>query len=236
KNPELQSISLEPSDGGGWESDSCPDATVYKSVTDRVITLANVVAEAVTKKYPDKYIGLYAYNEHSPPPTIKVHPHVIPSIATSFIRGGFTLDQLLSGWSEKAERIGIREYYGVYGWDRDLPGRARGSSLEYLKTTLPHFYEKGTRFLSAESSDSWGPNGLGYYIASRLMWDTGEAANAEQLKADFLQKSFGPAQEPMAEFYRLIDGSNKPLLSADLIGRMYRQLDEALQSTQDAAV
>lgn len=236
KNPELQSISLDPSDGGGWESDSCKDAQVYKSVTDRVITLANVVAEAVTKKYPDKFIGLYAYNEHSPPPTIAVHPRVIPSIATSFIRGGFTLDELFAGWSEKATHLGVREYYSVSTWDRDLPGRARGSNLDYLKRTITDFNNKKSRFLTAEASDNWGPNGLGYYIAARLMWDTSEAANVEALTQDFLSKAFGTAKEPMGEFYRLIDGSNKPLLSNDLIGRMYRHLEKARQSTQDEAV
>ncbi len=236
QDPTLQSVSLDPSDGGGWESDSCKDAQVYKSITDRVITLANLVAEAVTKKYPDKFIGVYAYNQHSPPPTIKVHPRVIPSIATSFIRGGYTLDQLLAGWNEKAEQIGIREYYGVYSWSRDLPGKAWSANPQYLQNTLPHFHSKGARFLSAESSDSWGPNGLGYYIASRIMWDVKEASRIEELKADFLEKAFGSAREPMTEFYRLIDGSNRPLFSADLIGRMYRQLDKALQSTQDEAV
>src|SRR5690606_15433971 len=109
KNPNLQSVSMDPSDGGGWQSDSCPDATVYNSVTDRVVTLANLVAQGVNKQYPGKFVGMYAYNDHSPPPTIDVDPHVIPSIATSFIRGGYTLDELIDGWSKKAQRLGIRE-------------------------------------------------------------------------------------------------------------------------------
>jgi hypothetical protein len=236
KNPALQSISMEPSDGGGWESDSCPDDKVYKSITDRAVTLANLVAEAVAKKYSGKFIGMYAYSSHSPPPTIKVDPHVIPSIATSFISGGYTVDSLLAGWHQPAQWLGIREYYSVNTWDRDLPGRARGSNIEYLKTTIPHFYEEGARFLSAESSDNFGSNGLGYYIASRLMWHTADAAHVDEIKADFFEKAFGPAREPMEKFYILIDGSNKPLLSDDLIGRMYRQLNDALKLTTDAAI
>ena len=236
KNPDLQSISMEPSDGGGWESDSCPDVKVYKSVTDRAVSLANMVAEAIAKKYNGKFVGMYAYNEHSPPPTIKVNPQVIPSIATSFVRGGFTVDGLLSGWHKQAERLGIREYYSVNTWDRDLPGRARGSNIDYLTRTIPHFYDEGARFMTAESSDNFGSNGLGYYIATRLMWNTADAANVEAIKADFYEKAFGPAKAPMAKFYTLIDGSNKPLLSADLIGRMYRQLDEASKLTKDAAI
>jgi len=106
RSPNRDSISMEPSDGGGWESDSCPDAKVYKSVTDRAVTLANLVAQAVNKKYPGKFVGMYAYNEHSPAPTIKVDPHVIPSIATGFIHGGFSVDQLLEGWSKKSFTVG----------------------------------------------------------------------------------------------------------------------------------
>lgn len=236
KNPNQQSISMEPSDGGGWESDSCSDDKVYKSVTDRVVTLANLVAEAVAKKYTGKFIGMYAYSSHSPPPTIEVNPQVIPSIATSFISGGYTVDGLLAGWHQKAQRLGIREYYSVNTWDRDLPGRARGSNIEYLKTTIPHFNDEGARFLSAESSDNFGPNGLGYYIASRLMWHTADAAHVDDIKADFFEKAFGPAKAPMEKFYTLIDGSNKPLLSDDLIGRMYRQLNDASKLTTDAAI
>jgi hypothetical protein len=236
KDPTLQSVSLDPSDGGGWESDSCPDAKEIGSVTDRAITLANVVAEAVSRKYPDKFIGLYAYNEHSPPPTIKVHPRVVVSIATGFIRGGYSMDELLKGWSEKAKLLGIREYYSVRTWDNELPGRSRGSNLDYLAKTLPDFHAKNARFFTSETSDSWGMNGLGHYIAARLLWDVNQAQNIDALTNDFLEKAFGSAKKPMVEFYNLINGANKPLLSADLIGRLYRQLNEAMQSTPDAKV
>jgi hypothetical protein len=236
KSPAMHSISLDPSDGGGWESDSCRDAEVYNSVTDRVITLANEVAAAVEKKFPGKYIGVYAYSEHSPPPTIKVHPNVVVSIATAFITGGFTVDGLLDGWQKQGAMLGVREYYGVATWDHDLPGQARGGNLKYLQTSIPKFYSKGAHFISAESSDNWGPNGLGYYVASRLLWDVDEVAHVEEIKADFFDKAFGPAREPMAEYYRLIDGSRAPLLSDDLVGRMFRQLDLALQKTTDARI
>src|SRR5262249_10371755 len=42
--------------------------------------------------------------------------------------------------------------------------------------------------------------------------------------------------EPMTEFYRLIDGGNRPLLCDDLIGRMYRLLAEARKRTDDAKI
>jgi len=65
-DPTKQSASVDPSDGGNWCE--CAECAKLGSVTDRALTLANAVAEAVTKKHPDKYVGMYAYNEHSPPP------------------------------------------------------------------------------------------------------------------------------------------------------------------------
>jgi Domain of unknown function (DUF4838) len=233
-DPSAQSVSVDPSDGGGWCE--CEKCRALGSVSDRALLLANEVAAAVEKKYPGKYVGMYAYNEHSPPPSIRAHPRVVISVATGFIKGGYTVEQLMDGWARQGATLGVREYYGVNVWDRDLPGRARGSNIGYLKDTIPAFHKRGARFLSAESSDNWGPNGLGYYLAARMLWDVGEARKVEALVDDFLTKAFGSAREPMRAFYRLLDGGRKPLLSDDLIGRMYRLLADARKHTDDAQV
>ena len=46
---------------------------------------------------------------------------------------------------------------------------------------------------------------------------------------DFLEKSFGPAKQPMGQFYALIEGSNKSarLVFDDVLARMFRLLGEA---------
>lgn len=232
--PGLQSISLEPADGGAWCQ--CEECKKLGSISDRVVTLANEVAAALEQKFGDRFVGMYAYSQHSPPPSIKVHPRVIVSVATSFVNGGFTVDQLLAGWQKQAATLGIREYYSVNTWDRDLPGAARGGNLDYLRKTIPHFHQLGARFFSAESSDNWGPNGLGYYVAARLLWNPGEAERIPTLLEDFYDKAFGPAREPMRQFYQLLDGSHRPLVCDDLVGRMYRLLEQARQKTTDPHV
>lgn len=232
KNPEADSISVDPSDGGGWcECDACAK---LGSVTDHALLLANEVADAVTAQSPGRLVGMYAYNYHSPPPGIAAHPNVVISVATEFIKGGATLDEILSGWSAKAKMLGIREYYSVNTWDRDLPAAARGGNLDYLKRTIPAFHARGARFLSAEASDNWGPNGLGYYLAARMMWDVKEADRLDELVEDFLTRAFGPAKEPMREFYQQLDGSQPHLVLADQVGRMFRALDQA-RTAADAA-
>jgi hypothetical protein len=234
EHPEAQSVSVEPSDGGGWCE--CEQCKALGSISDRALLLANEVAEAVTARFPDKYVGMYAYSQHSPPPSIKVHPRVVIGVATGFISGGYTVDELLDGWRKQGATLGIREYYSVNTWDRDLPGAARASRPDYLKETVPHFHARGARFLSAESGDNWGPNGLGYYLAARMLWDVRAADRVDEIIADFLEKAFGPAREPMADFYRLLNGPRRPLLSDDLIGRLYRSLAEARRRSDDPAV
>lgn len=225
RNPAEDSVSMDPSDGGNWCE--CADCAAIGSVSDRALTLANVVAEAINERYDEKFVGMYAYNEHSPPPSIRAHPKVIISVATAFIRGGYTLDELLEGWQRQGATIGIREYLGVGTWDRDLPGRARGADLDYVTRTVPDFHAKGARWYSSESSDSWGPAGLGYFIAARLLWDIGEAEQLQATRERFISDCFGPAAATMDHFYALIDGAGNPLLTRDLIGRMYRHLSAA---------
>jgi hypothetical protein len=234
KTPAQDSISVDPSDGGGWcECEACAR---LGSVTDRALLLANEVAAAVNAEFPGKLVGMYAYNYHSPPPSIRPHPQVVISVATAFLKGGLTLEEILQGWSDHGTVLGIREYYSVNVWDRDLPGHARGANLDYLRRTIPAFHARGARYLSAESSDNWGPNGLGYYLAARMLWDVEEAGRLNALVDDFLARAFGTAQEPMAEFYRQLDGSRPRLVQDDQLGRMFRALDEAYRRTDAPAI
>lgn len=239
KNPNADSLSVEPSDGLGWCE--CADCAKLGSPSDRAVMLANEVATAVSAQHPGKWFGMYAYGAHVAPPQIDVHPRLVVSVATAFGSAGMTLDELMAGWKARGATLGMREYFGVHPWDRDVPGgaggwrSARGSDLAYLTRTIPHFHHHGARFFSAESSDNWGLSGLGYFLAARMMWDVHEATpeRVAALRADFLDRAFGRAREPMDRFYRLIDGARQPLLSEDLIGRMYRTLDEARRLASD---
>lgn len=234
-NPTMQSISMDPSDGGNWcECEAC---RAFGSVTDRALTLANEVADAINRLgLGRKFVGIYAYNQHSPPPTIRVHPNVVVSVATSFLRGGFTVEQLIEGWRAKGATLGIREYHDVFTWSHDLPRKARGGDLAYLAKTIPYFYRQGARFMNSENSDSWGANGLGYWITPRLLWNTALAEKLDTLVEDFLHHAFPKAETPMREFYRLLnlDKSTRP--ASDVVARMYRSLQAAYRLADDPKV
>lgn len=235
QNPEQETISLDPSDGDNWCQ--CAACAALGSVSDRVVLLASEAAAAINRLgLGDKYVGIYAYSMHSPPPQIDAHPHVIVSIATSFIRGGYTVEQLIEGWSARARIIGIRDYHDVHTWSRDLPRRARGGELRYLTEQIPYFYARGARFMNSENADSWGANGLGYWLSPILLWDVTAAERVDEYLEDFLAKSFGPAREPMREFYQLLNADRSPRSNEDLLARMYRHVAAARELTDDPAI
>ncbi len=235
EKPEEDCVSIDPSDGGGWcQCDAC---RAMGSPSDRALTLANEISAMLEAEFPGKYVAMYAYNEHSPPPTISARARVIINCATAFIRGGYTIETIIAGWkAQGVQQFGIREYYGVNTWDRDRPHAGRGADLQYLARTIPQFHAQGARFLSAESSDGWGPKGLGYYLATRMLWDVKEAQNVEQRVDDFLQRAFGSARPSMARFYQLLYGPQPALMSHDLIGRMYRLLEEGRRQSSEQSV
>lgn len=234
KEPDRDSISMDPSDGGGWCE--CEPCQTMGSVSDRALTLANAVAEAIQEPGKTRYVGIYAYNYHSPPPAIEAHPNVVVSVATAFLKGGYTLEEIVSGWARQGATLGIREYYSVFPWDHDMPGEARGANPAYLQDTIARFYADGARYLTAESSDNWGSNGLGYYLASRYLWDLDEIDRTEALIDEFLETAFGSAAPAMRKFYAQLDAGRPHLLRTDQLARMYRALAAAREATGGPAI
>ena len=233
-NPDQVSISMDPSDGGDWCETE--EEAEFGGVSDRVVHLANVVAEAINDLgYGEKYVGIYAYNQHSLPPDIDVHPNVVVSVATEFIRGAYTVGELIDAWSHRASIIGIRDYYDTYVWSQGMPRRGPGGNVNWVKNTLPFYHDRGARFMHANSTDSWAVNGLGYYVSARLMWDIN--ADAEKLVEDFLEKLFGDAIEPMRRFYEVVArGQDRPRTNSDLLAAMYGALNQAYEATSDPKV
>ena len=230
KNPVRNTISMDPSDGGNWcECQACAE---MGSISTRVVTLANQAARMIREEFPGKKIGIYAYASHSPPPEIRVEPEVVVCIATAFIREGWTYKRLEKAWQEKgAVEFGTRDYHDVVmwsGWWR--PGSAKATDTLYCTEMLKAYYDGGARYFTSEGGWVFAPNGLGYYLSMRTLWNVEEATRRGELQQDFLQTMFGPAAKVMEEYFELVDGKNKPLLSEDLLGRMYRHLADAFRA------
>lgn len=228
KNPERESLSMDPSDGGGWCE--CADCARLGTPSDAALMLANEVAVAINDLgLGAKYVGMYAYNQHSPPPAAEVHPNIVVSVATSFLRGGLSFEEIMEGWRARGATLGVRDYYAVFVWDHAMPRRAKGGNLPYLREKIPYFHAQGARYMNACSADSWGANGLGYWIAPRLLWRVADAERLDGLIEDFLANAFGPAAAPMREFYTMLNNDTSLITSEHMVASMYRLLESARQ-------
>lgn len=233
-NPDRECIRMTPSDGGYWCE--CAECAKLGTPSDRALLLANEVAEAVNDLgLGEKYVGMLAYYQHCAPPNIEVHPNVIISVATGFVTEDLTVDEIMQGWHEKGATLGVYDYFSIVSWDWNMPGseRARAAHPRKLVGFIKRMYDQGARYYNAESGDAWGSCGLGYYLAGRVMWDADEASRADELIEEFLGKAFGPAREPMGEFYRLIS-EERSETDLELVGDMYRHLAKAWELAADA--
>ena len=94
----------------------------------------------------------------------------------------------------------------------------------------------GARFFKAEAGDGWATHGLGYYLASRILWDTGEAERSDETLDEFFTNCFGQHADKMKEYYDLLYDVGFPILSDTLIDKMYNILRDVLAQTRDSAI
>jgi hypothetical protein len=167
--------------------------------SNRFFTFANRVAAELAKTHPDKYLGCLAYHVTEPPPTFDVHPRIIPYLTAGranwtdpAIRTG---DQtLIRGWCRKAPVVGIYDYY--YGSGFVSPRIFTGLTEESLKFA----HQTGVRGFYAEIYSTWSLDGPKAWVASQLLWDVQQSAEA--LVDEFCRDLFGQAAGPMREYFR----------------------------------
>jgi hypothetical protein len=226
QNPTIQAVSLEPSDGGGMcECELCKD----KSIPDRVFGLANEAARAVEKEFPGqgKLVTLYAYYEHTDPPSFALEPNVFVLLTHGYNQSTHSFDNLVDLWVQKSKMMGYYEYFSVWQSDRDMPPFVTDEWQKQIAFYAAH----NAKAIEAESSSNWGPRGVGYYIANKAMWNP-QVDDAELL-TDFYEKAFGPAAGAMRRHYERLTIGRDPLMGDYLIGLALRDLDEASTLAKD---
>lgn len=197
QEPQRAMLSIEPNDGGGYCE--CEKCRALGSVSDQVFYLANIVAKAVRKEFPNKWVGLYAYAFHSEPPRFNLEQGVYVEITTGFRYTSLSFEEQVRKFRERGATLGVYDYFSVFPWDWDLPGSAKAGRFYELAKDIKRYHQLGFVSLTAESSCNWGPNGFGYWMASKLMWNP--RLDPRDLFRDFCQKAFGRGAPYVSKIY-----------------------------------
>jgi len=217
----VTTVSLSPNDGvmptedpEGRTFDPTPrvwePAASRWSTTDRVMMLANRVAAQVNAKYPDVTFGLLAYVNFSQPPAREpINPNVIPVIAPiDFNRhhpmnwpdhpNQYWLRDMVTGWAAKAPR------WGYYGYGMNLAElTAPCPFITKWGTDLKILMDNHMTYWMPETMGGWDSMMPGYYLSIRMTFYPDE--KPDDILNEMWTKFYGPAAEPMGNYWRRID-------------------------------
>lgn len=180
------------------------------SVTDRMILLANRVAERVGKKYPDVKFGVLAYVNYSMPPMKQnVHPNVVPILAPiDFNRhhpmtwpnhpNQTWLLDMVQGWGQKASRVGAY-WYGMNLAELSAPN----PFITKWGTDIPILLKNKMAYWGPETMGGWESMLPGYYLAVRMTFYPEETPEA--ILNDLYTHFYGAAAEPMGRYWHIMD-------------------------------
>lgn len=223
RNPHLLGVSVGPNDGGRTTFCTCPKCEAldsprgrkvllwdftggarrdfeHVSLTDRMVSFWNGIAEQVAKVHPDKFLVVDAYSVYAAPPVErKLHPNLVVRFAPlGYADDDYRREGLRDwdGWSKAAKRIYFRPNLMLLGRREGLPllyAHKFGEDFRYL---AGHGM-MGTDFDSC--CHHWATQGLNYYVVARLHWDPQQDVDA--LITDYCRAGFGPAAGSVRRYY-----------------------------------
>lgn len=180
------------------------------SVTDRVLTFANAVADGIKDEFPDRKVAFCAYMTHiDPPEKVKPADNVIVLLCrtTSCLvhltptpncpKSNF--HDLSRRWRNLTPNVYTYEYDPPH-WSGELPCPNYLEMARSLKYQLKDLGVKGSisdaTMAGSTSSASWYIN---HYMARRMKVDPDR--DPEEVLRDMCEAFFGPAAEPMESYY-----------------------------------
>ncbi len=215
QHPETLAYSLCPDDNTDFcECDRCraldvggiDPYTKQPLVTDRYMHFLNAVARGIQAKHPGKMVSTYAYVNYSiPPQKVEIDPHVAVVFTTSVFcsihgigdghcESRMRMKTLLAEWAQKASQVYIYEYDPI-PYNAELPCPLYGARIR----EMPVYKAMGIRGFSFESHQSWATLSPNYYVAAKMMWNSG--ADGAALLEDYCDSFFGPAGKAMLAYY-----------------------------------
>ncbi|MFC1718399.1 DUF4838 domain-containing protein, partial [Candidatus Poribacteria bacterium] len=250
ENPTADTVSVSPNDGGRatfCQCESCkawdapegemvqlwgPDGPIpHVSLTDRYVKFYSAVAEIVSREFPDRYLGAYAYSFYkSPPVHAKLHPNlVIGFVGFSYLNEEARQEARESWlkWSQAARQLFLRP---------NLLTAGMGFPTVYvhrLAEDLRFCAENGMLFTDFDCCyQHWATNGLNYYVLARLLWDP--SAGVDAIVADYCRAGFGPAADAVRNYFSYLEDMTTSLALSNVYkSRKENQVELAQHYTDE---
>ncbi len=232
KNPNDEAFSVEPDDGNGGICNSIPCLDIGEYASDHVVHIANTLARKISSidfNGRKKFVGFYAYNQHSHPPALKAEENVITYLANGFIRAkDMKFEEAYKLWSEKVKELGMYEYSAVYQWYKGVDERSRIADLDTMLKTIKFVHDNNGKYYKSEGADNYTPYAFNYFMIKRSLWDIKEIKNKDKYYEEFLEQMFEDAKEEMREFFLYLDHKHPLKFSLEKVRKQFSVLRAAL--------
>lgn len=188
----------------------------YVAMSDRTVHFANKLGEMLEERLPgeDLKVVIMAYGPSKPAP-IEARPR--ENVIISYV-GQFPISSddwrereqsQFAEWSEKADFMVYRPnlFYYSGGW-HGLPVITPRLVAEDFRFLADH----NCRGITVDGTPNhYGTQGLQYYVMAQLMWDP--YLDVDALVEDFCQRGFGPAAQPVREYFALMEKAQLAVLN-----------------------
>ncbi len=204
--PSRDMFSLSPNDGSGFCT--CAQCLALdhggKSLTDRLITFYNAIAERVVKVHPTKLLGAYAYSFYREPPVnVKPHPnlYLVHATNTAFHQGiGWPEEHAMEQqWRAGAKHLAKYDIYYSPDSSLNLIAPMTQHLVERLRAEVKIGMEGGYLYMG----QSYEQLGAGHLLMARLMWDADADTNA--LATNYYRALYGKAAPQVQAYYGLLE-------------------------------
>lgn len=216
-DPDVLFVDMTQNDGDDWcECPECQaiDGRDPSTHADILLWALNPIAEAVAQEYPGAMLHTYIYaGADGPPDWIKPAANIhceqtnyCYNYGVSFLRPGGPQErfkQKFDAWTDLATVRGVYEYFGFYNWLEALP-----VSLYRLQDEVGYYKVNNVHGFYSETQQRWATNHLLYYAFSRVWWD--HTTDVPAMLDEFFRLFYGPAEQPMREFYLALETSGGP--------------------------
>jgi hypothetical protein len=213
-DPAVSMISVDPMDTQQFcQCENCrklqdPEAPYEARASRLVFDFTNRVAEQVAQKHPNLLIKTIAYHTYLAPPPFQMADNVViqfcrfmchnhPLCDASCPESGYFNRQLLA-WRKVCRRIMLYEYYAKGSWC-GLPWPI----VHMLRRDIPYLRENSVAGIASQWNRNDANNGLGYYVAAKLLWDS--KIDVDALLSDFYEKAYAEAAAPMRRYHERLE-------------------------------